>query len=93
MLVPLRVTIAGETHDVDAGPLELVQFEREYDVAAPSMADNARVEWLCYLAYRAMRNKRLYDQGFDEFLAEVTAVEAREQPATVDPTNADPHTG
>lgn len=90
--VPLRVTVAGTTHEVDAGPLELVMFEREYGVAASALASEPRIEWLCWLAYRALRNRHLFDGDFDTFLLQVESVEGREATA-VDPTDSGPPTG
>ncbi len=74
--IGLRVTINGATHEVTAGPLELVMFEREYGVSAASLASQEpRLEWMCFLAYRAMRRAGLFDASFDDFLAAVEMVE------------------
>lgn len=85
--VHMRVTMPDGTHDVAAGPLELVMFEREYgQPVSVLVAGDLRLEWLCFLAFRAMRRANRFDGSFDDFLAQVVMVEG----ATPDATQAAP---
>jgi len=64
----LLITIDGVAQEVTPKLGDLVRFERQYDVAASSLDDNTRIEYVFYIAWLAMSRTGDYDGDFESFL-------------------------
>lgn len=94
--VPLHVTYAdGTVADLEALPLEIMEFERKFNLPMSVFGDPAqqRIEYLLYLAFSATKRGG-NDESFDEWAAKVTGIEpGDEEPAGSDPLDPSPSTG
>lgn len=96
MRIPLTITyIDGRTEDVEALPLELVKFERQYNLPMTVFASGQgrRMEYQLFLGYAAL--SREADIGtFDDWMATVGNIDlALEEPEGSDPLDQSPSTG
>lgn len=64
----LIITINGVQHEVTPKPGDLVRFERQYDVAASTLDENARLEYVFFIAWCAMKRIGTFTGEFEEFL-------------------------
>lgn len=76
MQVKLKVTYAnGKVVEAVAKPKDIVAFERQYDLAFAAFAEDARFEWLCYLAWSPLHRQGRETRPFDEFMDDLEDVE------------------
>jgi hypothetical protein len=64
----LLIELDGVAHEVHPKPGDLVRFERQYDVPASSLDENARVEHVFYIAWCALKRTGVFAGDFEEFL-------------------------
>jgi len=64
----LIISLNGTTHEVIPKPGDLVRFERHYDVAASSLDENTRLEYVFFIAWCAMRRMGAFDGDFESFI-------------------------
>jgi hypothetical protein len=83
----LQITIDGVSQEVTPKLGDLVRFERQYDVPASSLDDNARIEYVFYIAWLAMSRTGDYQGDFESFL---DVVEVGEPVPLEPPTSPSP---
>ena len=96
MRIPMTVTYTDDrTETLVALPLELVAFERQFNlpISVFGTAGQQRIEHMLFLAYTA--TSRTQDVGtFDEWAATVAGIEgADEEPEGSDPLDPSQSTG
>ena len=94
--VPLHVTYSdGTTVDLEALPLEIMEFERKFNLPMSVFGDPAqqRLEHLMFVAYAATK-RRGNEESFDEWAAKVAGVEpSAEEADGSDPLDPSQSTG
>ena len=72
----LRVTTEDTSGDFTVGPKTQVAFEREWKVGLPkAFGDQQRMEYVYWLAWKAMQDSGVVVKPFDGWLATVQQVE------------------
>lgn len=77
---------------VDASVPDFIAFERRYDKPVSSFANDARIEYMCFLAWHAAKRQNHTNQDFDPWLesvAELTVVNEDD----IAPLESNPPTG
>jgi nucleoid-associated protein YejK len=69
MKVPFKIEYDGKTEKVVAGPLAIVQYERQTKKSISSWADGPTFEDLALLAYLQLKIEKKVQDEFDDFLA------------------------
>lgn len=64
----LVITLNGVTHEITPKPGDLVRFERHYDVAASTLDNDTRLEYVFYIAWCAMKRTGAFTGEFEEFI-------------------------
>lgn len=64
----LIITLDGVAHELTAKPGDLVRFERQFDVAASSLDENARLEHVFFIAWCAMKRVGSFTGEFEDFI-------------------------
>ncbi len=75
MRVPFHLEYDGKTEKVNAGPLAIVQYERQTGKAISSWADGPTFEDLALLAYLQLKIEKKVTDEFDDFLATLENLE------------------
>lgn len=94
MRKPITVTYDdGRSFAATLGPREFVEFERKYGVGIGALADDARMEWMFFLAYLGAKKAHAAGEHdgpikptFDGFLDIVAEVNMGDDPAPLDET-------
>jgi hypothetical protein len=58
----------GETTRVLAGQADLIAMERKFDVAISALNENARMEYISYVAWHAAKRYKMTELDFDAWL-------------------------
>lgn len=69
MKVPFKIEYDGKAETVVAGPLAIVQYERQTKKSISSWADGPMFEDLALLAYLQLKIEKKVEGEFDDFLA------------------------
>lgn len=82
----------GRVVEAKAGPKDFVAFERQYGQSITKFSDDARMEWVYYLAWAPLHRTRQERADFDGFLDIIDDVEPVEDDPTdaQDPTQPEP---
>ncbi|GAA2141606.1 hypothetical protein GCM10009760_25950 [Kitasatospora kazusensis] len=100
----MRITAHYDGKAIDLPPfgnLELVSFERKFQMSATALNDPSavRMDWLCFLAYVALRKAgqllpgTQYDDAFLDRLAELEIHDDQADEPAADPTAPAPALG
>jgi hypothetical protein len=68
MKLSLTVIHDGDTQTVTCGPVDMVAFEREHKCAIKVIAEEQKMEHLCWLAWQASRRTRKTVLDFDAWI-------------------------
>jgi hypothetical protein len=79
MKVPFQIEYDGKTETVVAGPLAIVQYERQTKKAISSWADGPTFEDLALLAYLQLKIEKKVTGEFDEFLETLEGLNETDQ--------------
>lgn len=84
----MRIEIETTDGTLTASPAipEFVAFEREYGKTVEALEDEARIEYLMFLAHRALVRQGDVEDDFDTFLATVRGVDSPDEVDDEDPT-------
>lgn len=61
----------GSGTAVEATVPDFIAFERKYDKPVSSFANDARIEYMCFLAWHAAKRQGITTQEFDPWLESV----------------------
>lgn len=83
MRMEFKVTYEdGREVEAVAKPKDIAAFEAQYDMSVAVFADEARpprMTWLYYLAWSPLHRQGREPRAFDEFLASVEDIEAKDE--------------
>ena len=68
----------GTTREVQALPIDQVKFESEFNVSLSSLANNAKMTHLYWLAWHAEKRMKSTDLEFDAWLETIEGIGASE---------------
>lgn len=78
----LSVTFSdGRVEQVAPAPVDLVKFERKYEMAASAIEADPRVEYMMFLAWAGLTRTGKEARKFDDFLEDLAEIgEATDPP-------------
>jgi hypothetical protein len=65
----------GRVVEAVAKPKDIVAFERQYGVSMGAIGEDARMEWLFYLAWSPLHRSKQEPAAFDAFLDVVAGID------------------
>lgn len=82
----LRIQFAdGHSEEVTPAPVDLVKFERKFNMAAAAIEDDPRVEYLMFLAWASLRRQGKVTDDFDAFLESLADIDSEDDSLTPPP--------
>jgi hypothetical protein len=79
MKVPFKIEQNGETFEVHAGPLAIVQYERKTKKPISSWSNGPGLEDLALLAWLQMKIDKQTDLEFDDWLGQLEGLSEVEE--------------
>lgn len=80
----------GSGVEVVASMPDFIAFERKYDKPVQAFADEARIEYMCYLAWHSLQRKGVTDKEFDPWLEAVAELTVGSEEDVVPLENSQP---
>lgn len=74
----------GTTKTVTVKPGDFVAFERKYNTDWDAAQEHPRIEYVFFLAWKALTRTKQETRTFDEFLDDVDDLDSDEQAAPLD---------
>jgi hypothetical protein len=68
----------GTSKEIQALPIDQVKFESEFEVSLSSLANNAKMTHLYWLAWHAEKRMKATDLDFDPWLETIAGIGATE---------------
>lgn len=65
----------GTKHRVTTAYSDIMALEDEFDIDASTLVSRQKAKWLGYLAWHALKRKKVIDMSFDDFASQLETVE------------------
>lgn len=82
----------GSGADVEASVPDFIAFERRYDKPVAAFANDARIEYMCFLAWHSLNRLKRTELDFDPWLETIAELQVGEEEEIV-PLETDQSTG
>lgn len=69
----------GNSQEVTASAVDLVRFEREFDISIAKIGTDMKLTHLLFLAHSSLSRQKITTKSFDEWLEDVAQVGASEK--------------
>lgn len=66
----------GTKHRVQTAYADIIAMEDEFDIDASDLVTRQKGKWLAYLAWHALKRRKVLDMSWDQFRNQVESVDA-----------------
>lgn len=71
----------GKKYTVSTAFADVIALEDEFDIDASDLVVRQRGKWIAFMAWHALKRKKLIDMTFDEFRADIESIDGTDDEA------------